>query len=175
MGDENVVLFLVEKQQNLPGFIEEGALDKVVVVAKWADMLPFLESLEAQDEDEEIRVILRITIPLDEFADLKFYKCVGDPRDKKGDSWYFEGTVDISYVEIAINDDQNAVWEGQPWIFKPLAEYDDHIVPDLPIPDVSDEFDMSEEFMEANKSLFEVLDPDDDWWTIFTEFLICAF
>ena len=164
MSDENVVLFLVTGQQNLQAFIEEDGLvpssdDRVIVCAKWAHMLPFLEHLKAQDDETVNPVILRITIPLDEFAALKVYRMTTNVGDE--DSWYFEDTVPISYVEIAINDDQTKIWEGQPWSFKPLAEYNDQIIPDLPIPGVSDEFDMSEEFMEANKSLFE-RDPDDE-------------
>ena len=161
---ENVILFHISTEQKLPDIIERDGLiptpeNEVFVFAKWAAMVPFLENA-LNDEDDIIYVILRITIPLDEFdAVNSMYKDV-TMEDAPFDSWYFEKTIPISYIEIATydNDTFDYTVDGQPWSFKPLAKHDvekRQLLPDLPIPGVTDEFDMSEDFMDANKSIFE--------------------
>ena len=164
----DIVLFHIHPQQNLQSIIENEGLiynreEEEVKWSKLSAQVPILEDLiNALDEDV---VLLRVTIPLDEIDNFKMYKAETDVV--QFDSWYFEETIPISYLAIATYDDPtfDHTKDGQPWSFKPLTEYnveEPQVLPDLLTLSINaDEFDMTDDFMEANESLFERI--NDQW------------
>ena len=92
-----VRLFHVTFEANLEGIIEEGGLipggnqnglsnaigsdffiedseDKIFVSAQWAGTVRYIDHLRARDELDKLPVILRISIPLDDFKDFDMFK-----------------------------------------------------------------------------------------------------
>ena len=163
---ENVILFHITFPSTLLGVIEEGGLTPSLCGPKIFVSLA-MENLGWQGHNEELPVVLRLTIPLDEFTDFELYKDVNAEYPFK--CWFFEKTIPIEYLEIATYDnpdfDENK--NDQPICFKPLTDYNDD---DNPLEwlvllkqgvNLTDEFDMSYEFVQANHELFERVKEDD--------------
>ena len=151
------------KALDLSESIAEDAKDKIFLSMEALSMLPYIVHLKAMKDDDragdENPVILRIKIPLDEFADFEILRDENEVslgEDIATNSWYFTNPVPIKYIDIATTDNPDG-----PWLFKPLADFDldeesttlvDLFGDDLPhFPD----FDMDEETKEELRQSLE--------------------
>ena len=184
----DIVLFHFTTKQSLQGIIDEGGLtptseEKVFVLTKLSviNNPEFIQHLYDYTEDhDEIPAVLRITIPVEEFDAFDMYKTEDDEDGSiygwkcPLDSWYFEeNQIPISSIEMAevINEESSSaklycLWlcssvdSELSWSFKPLADFNNDMFAGLPF-GVTDEYDVSEDFMEANKELFERVKEDE--------------
>ena len=87
--------------------ITEASQGKIYVVSKWEEMKPYIDHLNAKGEikyngpNTRIPVILRISIPLEEFEELDFYLDdteVPLSSEPQSASWYFRETLSTGQV-----------------------------------------------------------------------------